>query len=136
MKLAIVGSRSYKNIKKIRALIEKYMGFYGSNVEIVSGGAKDGADSIAKSLAIELGVKYVEFSPIHGRYNEYCVDPPECYNKPYHVGNFFTRNTQIAEYCDHCAAFIVEGIRANGTMDTFKKAKKLNKRCFLFEDKE
>lgn len=137
MKLAIVGSRSYKNVKKIRALLEKYIGFYGaSNLEIISGGAKDGADAIAKSLALEMGLKYTEFSPIHQRHNKYCVDPPECYGKPYHVGNFFARNGQIAEYCEHLVAFIVEGIRANGTMDTFNKAVKLNRKCFLFEDKE
>lgn len=137
MKLAIVGSRAYKNEKKVRVLLEKYNGFYGAgNVEIISGGCPDGGDAIAKKIAIEMGLKYVEFPPIHSKYNFYCVNPPDQYNKPYHVSNFFTRNSQIAEYCDHLAAFVVCGVKANGTMDTFNKATKLKKRCFLFEDKE
>jgi predicted Rossmann fold nucleotide-binding protein DprA/Smf involved in DNA uptake len=135
MKIAIVGSRSYTNENKIRKFVERYVEFYGAgNIEVISGGAQ-GADALARKVALEMGLKYVEFSPVHQRHNQYCVDPPSCYNQPYHVSNFFARNKQIAEYCDHLAAFIVEGVKASGTMDTFSKATKLKKHCFLFEDK-
>ena len=137
MKLAIVGSRAYNNCAKIRIFIEKYVGFYGAaNLEIISGGCPHGADAIAKKLALEMGLKYIEFPPIHSKHNSYCVNPPESYNKPYHVSNYFARNSEIAQYCEHLVAFIVEGIKASGTMDTFGKATKLKKHCFLFEDKK
>lgn len=136
MKLGIVGSRSYTNSSRIKAIIEKYIEKYGAeNLSIVSGGCPDGADSLVKNLALDMGLDYKEFPPIHSKHNSYCILPPENYNKPYHVGNFFTRNGQIAEFVEHLLAFVVHGIKANGTMDTVKKATKLGKQVLVLEDK-
>lgn len=134
MNLAIVGSREFKNENKVKVLLNYYIKQYGDNLIVISGGCPNGADFLAKKVTLEMGLKYVEFPPIHFHHNEYCVISADCYNKPYHVSNFFTRNTQIAEYCDHLVAFIVKGIKANGTMDTFGKAKKLGKKVVLHED--
>jgi len=101
---------------------------------VVSGGCPKGADFLAKELALELGVPYKEFPPIHSKHNEHCVLPSENYNKPYHVSNYFTRNAELAEYCDHLWAFKIKGIKSNGTMDTVKKAEKFNKQVFVWED--
>ena len=38
-------------------------------MEIVSGGAKDGADKYAKRFALEFGLKYSEFPPQHQTHN-------------------------------------------------------------------
>jgi predicted Rossmann fold nucleotide-binding protein DprA/Smf involved in DNA uptake len=136
MKVGIVGSRSYNNSGRIRAVIEKYVGKYGAeNLSIVSGGCPDGADALAKNLALEMGLDYQEFPPAHSKHNSYCVLPPENYNKPYQVGNFFKRNGQIAEYVDHLIAFVVHGIKANGTMDTVRRANKFDKQVLVLEDK-
>jgi predicted Rossmann-fold nucleotide-binding protein len=136
MKLAVVGSRAYTNEKKVKRLLELYIKQYGfENVTVVSGGCPDGADFLARKVALEMGLDYVEFPPKHRPHNPYCILPPEEYNKPYHVSNFFVRNSQIAEHCEHLVAFVVHGIKANGTMDTYNKAKKLGKKCFLYEDK-
>lgn len=135
MRVGIVGSRSYTNEKRIRVVLEKYIEKYGAeNLEVVSGGCPDGADSLAKDLALEMGLVYKEFPPIHANHNSYCVLPKENYNKPYHVSNFFTRNGQIAEYVDHLVAFVVNGIKANGTNDTVRKADKLDKKVLVLED--
>lgn len=134
MKLGIVGSRKFANEKKIRILIEKYKEKYGDNLIIVSGGCPDGGDFLAKKLALEMGVTYQEFPPIHSKHNKYCVLPSENYNKPYHVSNFFTRNTQIAEYCEHIFGFVVKNVKANGTMHTVEKGRILGKQVFVFED--
>lgn len=134
MKLGIVGSREFTNENKVKVLLKCYIKQFGvDNLVIVSGGCPNGADFVAKKVALEMGLNYVEFPPVHFHHNEHCVNPPECYNKPYHVSNFFTRNTQIAEFCDHLVAFTVKGIKANGTMDTFGKAKKLGKKVILHE---
>lgn len=135
MKLAIVGSREYKNEKKVTILLTRFRDRYGDKLIVISGGCPTGGDFLARKVALELGLQYVEFPPKHSSHNCYCILPAEEYNKPYHVSNFFTRNTQIAEFCDYLVAFVVHGIKANGTMDTFRKAEKLGKKCFLYEDK-
>jgi predicted Rossmann-fold nucleotide-binding protein len=134
MKLAVVGSRSYTNEKKIKRLLELYRERYGDALIVVSGGCPDGADALAKKVALEMGIQYAEFPPKHRCHNMYCINPPEEYAKPYHVSNFFARNTQIAEYCEHLAAFTLKGVRCNGTMDTFGKAEKMGKKCSIYED--
>lgn len=91
---------------------------------------------MGKQIALELGISYQEYAPAHAKYNQYCVNSLDFYNKPYNVGNFFQRNTQIAENCDHLIAFVIKDVRCNGTMDTFNKAKKLDKQVFLFEDEQ
>ena len=47
MKVAIVGSRQYTNKRRIQEFIYKLREKYGADLEIVSGGQKDGADGYA-----------------------------------------------------------------------------------------
>jgi hypothetical protein len=136
MNLAIVGSRSYTNEKRVRVLLQRYVERFGANLTVVSGGCPDGGDFLAKKVALDMGLEYKEFPPIHAKYNCYCVQPAENYGKPYNVSNFFVRNTQIAEFCDHAVGFVVEGVKANGTLDTINKATKLGKTTLVFEDKK
>ena len=133
LKLAIVGSRQYTNQNRIKAIVEKYINQYG-DLTIISGGCPQGADLFGKQIALELGLPYKEYAPIHAKYNQYCVLKPENYNKSYNVGNFFQRNSEIAKNCDHLLAFVVKGLKCSGTMDTYTKAKNLNKQVFMFED--
>ena len=46
-KIGIVGSRAYTNKKNVKDLIFEIKEKYADNVEIVSGGQKDGADGYA-----------------------------------------------------------------------------------------
>ena len=127
IKIAIVGSRKYTDKKKIKDLIFEIKEKYGSEVEIVSGGQKDGADGLAKKFALEFGMKYVEFPPTHYSWNMHCKLPATKYNKPYYVTNYFKRNKQIAEYSDIIVAFIQKGVKSRGTMNTIHYAEKLKK---------
>lgn len=103
----------------ISAILEK-----SKDIIIVSGGQPKGADGIAKNLALKrFHLEYREFAPRHYDWNEYCVPPKEEYSKPYHVGLFFQRNTEIAEYCDCLLAFFHLGLPSNGTNDTLQKFK-------------
>ena len=129
-KIGIVGSRAYTNKKKIKDLIFEIKEKYGDEVEIVSGGQRDGADGYAKKFALEFGMSYVEFPPSHYNWNMHCKLPATKYNKPYYVSNYFKRNKQIAEYSDIIVAFIPEGVESRGTMSTINyaiKEKKLTK---------
>ena len=130
IKIGIVGSRGYTNKKKIKDLIFEIKEKYGDEVEIVSGGQRDGADGFAKKFALEFDMSYVEFPPAHYSWNMHCKLPATKYNKPYYVSNYFKRNKQIAEYSNIVIAFIPDGVESRGTMSTIDyaiKEKKLTK---------
>jgi len=127
IRVGIVGSRKYTNKKKIKDLIFELKQKPDTDVEIVSGGQRTGADGYAKKFALELDMNYVEFPPAHYHWNMHCKLPATKYNKPYYVTNYFKRNKQIAEYSDIIVAFIPEGVESRGTMNTIEHAKKQKK---------
>ena len=57
IKIGIVGSRGYTNKQKVKDLVFEIKEKYGDEVEIVSGGQKDGADGLAKKYALEFNGK-------------------------------------------------------------------------------
>ena len=91
MKVAIIGSRTYTNKKRIQNFLFELQ-MREPKVEIVSGGAKDGADKYAKKFALDFGLKYSEFPPQHESHNVHCVMEAYNYGKPYGVGYFHKRN--------------------------------------------
>ena len=127
IRVGIVGSRKYTNKKKIKELLFELKQKPNTEVEIVSGGQRDGADGFAKKFALELGMEYVEFPPTHYNWNMHCKLPATKYNKPYYVTNYFKRNKQIAEYSDIVIAFVPNGVESKGTMNTIEYAKKFKK---------
>ena len=131
IKIGIVGSRGYTDKKKIKDLIFEIKEKYGDEVEIVSGGQRDGADGLAKKYALEFNMNYVEFPPSHYSWNMHCKLPATKYNKPYYVSNYFKRNKQIAEYSDYVVAFVPKGVISNGTMNTIEHSQNLNKKVII-----
>ena len=127
MKVAIIGSRQYENIRKIKETLTELKKKFSDDLIIVSGGAKDGADKFARKFALEFGIKYKEFNPAHTTKNLYSAMSDNYYNKTYHVSQFHHRNMLIAKDCDVMMAFIPEGCNSNGSMSAIKNAKKLKK---------
>ena len=132
-KVGIVGSRKYTNKLKIKEFIYKLKEKFKDNVEIVSGGCKYGADKYAKKYALEFDMKYIEFPPAHFQYNQHCILEQENYGKRYAVWNYFDRNKQIAEYSDYLVAFIPDGVKSKGTMNTVGHAETLNKKVVILD---
>ena len=132
-KVGIVGARKYTNKRKIKYFIHRLKEQFGDDVEVVSGGQMKGADGYAKKFALEFDMRYVEFPPAHYQYNQHCILDRDNYGKSYHVVNFFDRNKQIAEYSDYIVAFIPEGYKSNGTLDTISHAEKLNKKIVILD---
>ena len=64
MKIAIIGSRNYTNKKKIQDFLFR-LKMEHKDMEIVSGGAKDGADKYAKRFALEFGLKSFHHNTKH-----------------------------------------------------------------------
>ena len=131
MRVAIVGSRRYENKKKIKDFVFKLKEKYGTNTIIVSGGCKTGADKYAKKYSLELGLQYEEYPPFHEVHNLYCTLPQSRYDKPFSMRNFFVRNKIIASVSDFIAAFIPDGVEANGTNSLLEYAKKLDKKRII-----
>jgi len=132
-RIGIVGARTYTNKRKIKEFVFKLREQFGNKVEIISGGQPKGADGYAKKFALEFDMKYVEFPPRHYQYNQHCILEQNHYGKKYHITNFFDRNKQIAEYSDYVVAFIPEGYKSNGTLDTIGHAEKLNKKVVILD---
>jgi hypothetical protein len=135
MRVAIIGSRTYENKLKIKDMIYKLKLSFGNDLEIVSGGSKDGADKYAKKYALELGVKYKEFNPAHTVKNLYSAMSEDFYGKPYHVSQLFFRNELIAKYCDKMVAFINTQTKSNGSKHAVDMARKHNKPFVIISEK-
>lgn len=136
MKVAIIGSRVYENKKKIRETIFKLKQKFGANLQIVSGGAQNGADKYAKKFALEMGVEYLEFNPAHTVKNLYSALPDSYYGKQYHVTQLFHRNTLIAKYSDYMIAFIDSNAKSSGSYHAVEQMQKLNKPVVIVNEKD
>jgi hypothetical protein len=129
--IGIVGSRKYTDKKKVSDIVDQCIEKYGKEkLRVISGGAI-GADTLGRIVALEKGLLYTEYNPAHTAWNQYSGKPKEFYGKPYNVGQFFERNTFIAEDSHIVFAFIPPNHQSNGTMDTVNKAKKLGKYHFI-----
>ena len=135
VKVAIVGSRVYENKSKIKEMIFKLKTKFGDRLQIVSGGAKDGADKYAKKYALELGVDYKEFNPAYTSKNLYSGMPESYYDKAYHISQLFHRNTLIAQYSDYMVAFIDTHSKTGGSDHVVKEMQKLGKNVVVVNEK-
>ena len=131
MKVAIIGSRHYENIRKIKDTLFQLKQKFKDDLIIISGGAQYGADKFARKYALEFGIRYREFNPAHTVKNLYSAMSDDYYEKPYHVSQFHHRNMLIARDCDVMIAFIANGADSGGSMSAVKKAKKLNKKVTI-----
>ena len=132
MKVAIIGSRSYTNKRKIKDFVFKLKEKVGDDLVIVSGGAKQGSDKYAKQFALEFDINYSEFPPSHYAYNQHCVLESFKYGRPYATWHYHDRNKKIVEYSDVVAAFIPKDTTSKGTESTLKEAQKKEKKyCII-----
>ena len=132
-KIAIIGSRCYTNKRKIREFIFKLKDQVGEKLEVVSGGAKEGADKYAKKFALDFDVNYSEFPAYHEVHNIHCVQESYRYGKPYNVGHYHRRNKDLVEYSDKVVAFCTDGLVTNGTLSALKHAEKINKKSIIID---
>jgi hypothetical protein len=106
MKIAVIGSRGFSDVKLLE---EKLDAFKNQIIELISGGAQ-GADTIAEAWAIANNVPVKLFKPDW---------------KTYGKAAGIKRNKQIIESCDYCIEFWDS--KSNGTASSLKFCEKLNK---------
>tara|TARA_Y100001937_G_scaffold108451_1_gene152140 strand:- start:255 stop:683 length:429 start_codon:yes stop_codon:yes gene_type:complete len=131
MKIAIIGSREYNNIRKIKNLLTDLRRKFGNELIVISGGAKDGADKHVKKYALEFEIEYKEYNPAHTPKNLYSAMSEHYYDKPYHVSQFHHRNNLIAKNCDYMIALIPDGVKANGSESAIRSAQKHKKKVVI-----
>ena len=131
MKVAVIGSRQYENVRKIKDTLTNLRQKFGNDLVIISGGAKDGADKYASKYALEFGIRYKEFNPAHTPRNLYSAMSDEYYGKPYHVSQFHHRNQLLARDCDVMISFIPQGVKSDGSLSAIKSAEKYNKKVVI-----
>lgn len=124
--IGVVGSREWPDREFVFDTIMSYVVKYDVDT-LVSGGQPEGVDGWASAYAHKNDLEIIEHLPAHWLPE----DDPDY--KPYHVSNFFERNTEIVKSSDLLLAFCYQG--SNGTMDTYKKAKaRLGERAILFTE--
>jgi predicted Rossmann-fold nucleotide-binding protein len=133
VKIAIIGSRSYTNKRKIKQFVWELKQKFSDRLVIVSGGAKDGADKYAKRFALDFDVNYSEFPAYHEPHNIHCVKESFRYNKQYNVGHYHRRNKDLVEYSDKVVAFCLNGEISNGTASALKYAHKIEKKYIIID---
>ena len=104
MKVAIIGSRKYENKRRIQEFVFKLKKKYGEELEIVSGGQKDGADGLRESYK---------------------------YGRPYAVWHYHDRNKHLIEYSDVVVAFTLKEEMSSGTESALKEAIKKEKKYVI-----
>lgn len=112
MKVAIVGSRTFKNLDGIRKFIE----LLDRGTIIISGGAV-GVDRCAEKKAKELGMRTLIFPANWDRYGK-------------RAG--FLRNQEIVKNSDYVIAFW-DGT-SKGTQHSINLAKEMNKKLIVIRD--
>ena len=133
VKIAIIGSRSYTNKRKIKQFVWELKQKFSDRLVIVSGGAKDGADKYAKRFALDFDVNYSEFPAYHEPHNIHCVKESFRYNKQYNVGHYHRRNKDLVEYSDKVVAFCLNGEISNGTASALKYAHKIEIKYIIID---
>lgn len=117
MKVAIVGSREFADMPLIRRSIDRLLAVHGTDLEIVSGGAR-GADSIAESICRGADVPFKQFPADWDKFGKSAG---------------FRRNEQIVAYSDMVLAFMAPGREyTRGTRHTVELAVKAGKETHVY----
>lgn len=127
MKLAVIGSRFFKNKSRMYFELNEIRKVWKVE-EIVSGEGGE-ADRMAKEYAIESKIKYTAFPADWSDLAEPCFIKVNANGEKYNALAGFKRNTKISEYSDAVMAFW-DG-KSPGTKDTIDKFKKAGKKVII-----
>lgn len=118
--ITIAGSRKFTDRDKMKAVIRARQKLF-DNIILCSGGA-EGADTLAREIAEELGIKFVELS----------VEISERVGTAAYVRAHYARNTSMAEFGDELHCFYVTEFPDGGTKNTDLKAHRMSKPVYRY----
>ena len=105
IRLAIVGSRTFKDRRRFDAHVAQWISAHGQPSVIISGEEPNGTDAMAKAYALENNIPYVGFPPDWRKHGK-AAGP--------------RRNQQIVDDCTHVLAF--PSRHGRGTQNSLEKA--------------
>lgn len=104
IRIACIGSLKYENGRKIKETLFKLKNKF-PELEIITGGRRQGAEPYIKKYALEFGLTYGEYNPAHTVYNLYSRLNPDYYNKPFKGYNNSQRNAIMSNNIDVALIF-------------------------------
>lgn len=120
MRIAIVGSRTFNNEALVRKVVRKLHARYGSDLTIVSGGAR-GVDTMAVDAALDLDARIQ-------------VWPAEWHRYGRSAG--YRRNALIIDNADIVIALFARGPKSKGTSHTVNIASRAGKPVLVYHEGE
>ena len=131
MRIAIIGNTEWQNKRKVQETISQLKAKFGTDAIVIGAGGTEGANSMVKKYAIEMGMQYAEYNPSFTGHNIYSAMPESYYGKSYHFSQLHHRMKLIAENADYVMILSNES-KLHPVLETaLKTAKKLEKPVVL-----
>ena len=100
MNIAMIGSPNYENVRKLRDFLFTIKQNFGTDVNIITRGNKDGCEKYIRKYAIEFGFRYTEYNPASTTRNLYSGMTNEYYSKPFHPTQTLHQYDCIVKHAD------------------------------------
>jgi len=105
IRIGCIGDLTYENKRKIKELLFKIKNKYNNDLEIITGGRRNGAETYIKKYALEFGMKYGEYNPANTVYNLYSKFQEDFYGKAFKGYYASQRNSIMASNIDVAIIF-------------------------------
>lgn len=131
MKIGMIGSFNYSNQTRIKEMLNTLRDSLDTELVVLSGGGKLGAERAVRKFCLEFNIKYVEFNPACTPCNGYSAMPPAFYDKPKHGSHFIHRYMMLSSSADKLLVFANKDEDISFFNSAINKMKKRNKKVVI-----
>ena len=96
----MIGSPKYENVRKLRDFLFTIKQNFGTDVNIITRGTKDGCEKHIRKYAIEFGFRYTEYNPASTTRNLYSGMTNDYYSKPFHPTQTLHQYDCVVKHAD------------------------------------
>jgi len=100
MNIALIGSPTYENVRKLRDFLFTIKENLGNDVNIITRGNKSGCEKYIRKYAIEFGLRYTEYNSANTTRNLYSGMNKEYYSKPFHPTQSLHQYDCVVKHAD------------------------------------
>jgi hypothetical protein len=130
-RIALAGSLKWDDRVKIKDVIFNLKQRLGVKLDVISGGLKNGADSICKKFCLEFDIEFAETPPHDYQWTPYCTEPSYMYGKGYNSKNIYIRNEKLSNDCDILIMFRLKDDDSQFLDDLIKRFQKKGKKILV-----
>ena len=131
MNIALIGSPKYENVRKLRDFLFTIKGNFGTDVNIITRGNKDGCEKYIRKYAIEFGFRYTEYNPAHTTRNLYSGMNKGYYDKPFHPTQTLHQYDCVVKHADKIIFF--GGIKPSEQLHFERLLNRFNKKVVYLD---